>query len=180
MKNFLRNPWTVGIGTSIIAGVLTTFLVDWVKKISLLSTIKYVSGFVWKCIISFLNYDVKVWWILIAIVILVFALWLFVKYNEAKEKNNQAPFLSYTQDFFRGQCWGWSWKKNWDGKYSIDCLQPICNRCKTPLVQDYDYLEKFKCPRCNTSIKCQLKDKRDVEVLIFDNTKKMYLTKEEK
>ena len=172
MKKFFQNSWFIGIATGIIASFLSTLIIDIVKKISLLSTLKAVLVFVWKCIISFLNFDIKVWWLLIAVGVLAFVLWIIVKYNDAKEENDRLAFLNYTQDSFNGQWWEWTWKKNWEGKYAVDCLHPICNKCKTALIQEYDYYEKFRCPRCNLFIKCYSKDMTAAETLIYDNIKK--------
>lgn len=54
----------------------------------------------------------------------------------------------------------------------VDGLCPICNECKTPLVQEYSYSDTFICPRCNTQRRCYQKDRDAAEVLILDNIKK--------
>ena len=178
MKKILKNPWAIGVGTGLIAGVLSTFIVDLLKKVSLASTFKSVIKFIWKCIVSFLAFNIKVWWLLIAIGVLVFALWIISKYYDAKEENEQTSFLNYTQDSFSGKCWEWVWRKNRFGKYVIDNLHPICSNCKTPLVQDHAYSDDFKCPRCNKKAKIYSNDVTNATTLIYDNVKREYFSKE--
>lgn len=51
MKKWAKNPWVLGIGTTVIGGVL----------------------------LSFLNFEIKVWWLLIAIAIIVVGLFVVAK-----------------------------------------------------------------------------------------------------
>lgn len=91
MKKFLKNPWTLGIGTTVIGGVLLSFVMDWINKVDWLSTLKAVLQFVGNTIVAFLNFELKVWWVLVVLVLLFAALLIYVKILDAKQKIH--PYL---------------------------------------------------------------------------------------
>lgn len=77
MKKWAKNPWVLGIGTTVIGGVLLSLLLDWIQGIDWLSTFKNVMRFIFNVVVSFLNFEIKVLWLLIAIAIIVVdCLWL--------------------------------------------------------------------------------------------------------
>ena len=39
MKKWAKNPWVLGIGTTVIGGVLLSLLLDWIQGIDWLSTL---------------------------------------------------------------------------------------------------------------------------------------------
>ena len=172
MKNFLKNPWIVGIGVTVIGGLLLSFVSDLIQQISLLSTITIVLSFVWNCIISVLTFEIKVWWLIVAIVVFVVVLWIIAKYHDLKHVDDKPEFLSYTQDFLLDCAWEWTWGKNYDGKYQIENLCKVCIDCKTPLTPTGNFDFKLKCPRCKKTYDFNMNDESDVEVLIYDNVKK--------
>lgn len=79
-----------------------------------------------------MNYELKLWWILLTIVILTFVLWIVIKIKEFGESGPE--FLKYTKDTIQGWNWEWTWRKNYDGKYVVDDLHPVCESCGTPLA----------------------------------------------
>ena len=79
MKKWAKNPWVLGIGTTVIGGVLLSLLLDWIQGIDWLSTFKNVMGFIFNGVVSFLNFEIKVWWLLIAIAIIVVGLFVVAK-----------------------------------------------------------------------------------------------------
>ena len=78
MKKFIKNPWVLGIGTTVIGGVLLSFVMDWIKKVDWLSTLKTVLHFVGNAIAAFLNFELKVWWVLVVLALLFAALLFYV------------------------------------------------------------------------------------------------------
>ena len=58
LKNFMMNPWTVGIGTGLILLVVTV-AVDLITAVKIFSTLKNVIVTVWKWILAFLNFELK-------------------------------------------------------------------------------------------------------------------------
>lgn len=105
MKKFFKNPWTLGIGTTVIGGIALSFILDWIKGVDWLSTLKTVVNFIINAIVSFLNFELKVWWILIAVALIVLSLVFIAKYYDEKSKNEEPSFLSYTKDSVLGYTW---------------------------------------------------------------------------
>ena len=172
MKKFLKSSWAIGIGTTVIGGVLLSIVLDLIQNVSILSTLKSVFVFIWNCIISFLTFEIKVWWLLIAIAVIFFVLWIISKCYDAKADDDKSSFLRYTQDDISGYSWEWTWEKNWEGKYKVEHLHPICTQCKTPLVSTGNYYGHLKCPRCNALLNYNSSIETEVLVLIYDNAKK--------
>ena len=175
MKKIARNPWILGVGTTVIGGVLLSFALDWIKGVDWLSTLKAVINFIANAIIAFLNFELKVWWVLVAVSLIVAAWIIIAEILDAKEKSNPIPFLSYTKDFVLGFAWEWEYRKTYDGKYTITNLYPVCSNCGMILKQDYTmYGTEMKCLRCNTSQSWEDHYRTDAQMLIEDNIKKRY------
>ena len=178
MKKFFKSPWTLGIGTTVIGGVILSIILDLIKDVSILSTMKSFFIFIWNCIVAFLTFEIKVWWLLIAIAIIVAVLWVISKCYDAKEDNDKSSFLNYTQDYLLGYSWEWTWEKNWEGKYGVENLHPVCTKCKTTLLPTGNFYNQSKCPRCNTILNYNSSIESEVLVLIYDNAKKGNFNKE--
>jgi len=179
MKKFWASPWTIGIGTSFI-GFLFTVIYDLVKDKSIFSTIWSIIKWIWNLIISFLNLNIKVWWLLIGIAVLFLVLFLIAKYYDFKNENeNSAGFLKYTKDTIQGWSWEWNWQKDWYGKYDVENLHPVCSSCGTPLVRDEDFYGNLKCLRCNRNYNNHFPDLNHVKMIIIDNARRNLFPKSE-
>lgn len=176
MKKFIKNPWVIAVGSTVIGGVLLSFVLDWIKGVDWLSTLKVVAKFIADTIISVLNFEIKVWWLLVAIALIVVGLIIFVKILDFKDKTNPIPFLSYTKDSVLEYTWEWEYRKTSDGKYTISNLHPVCSKCGMILKQGYTgYGMEMQCLRCNTSQRWEDRYRDDAQMLIEDNIKKQYL-----
>lgn len=101
MKKWAKNPWVLGIGTTVIGGILLSLLLDWIQGIDWLSTFKNVMRFIFNGVVSFLNFEIKVWWLLIAIAIIVVGLFVVAKIS-GSQSNNIPPHFYNTP---RITCW---------------------------------------------------------------------------
>ena len=175
------HPWIVGIGTGTVV-LFLTILVDLITAVKLFSTIKRVITTIWKAILAFLNYKLKVWWVLIGLAVVVFGLYLFVKYIEYEQKqkeNNKPPFLEYTQGHILGYSWKWAWRQNVYGKYEVDDLHPVCSRCGTPIVNNMRGCGgSYMCLRCNEVYTLSMPDLSHVKMMIHDNVRRKYFPDE--
>lgn len=175
MKNFMNNPWVIAIGSTVIGGVLVSFVLDWINGVDWLSTLKTVVNFIVNAIVAFLNFELKVWWVLVAIALLFMALIVISKIHDTKKNNNPIPFLSYTKDSILGYAWEWGYRKNLDGKYTITDLHPVCSKCGMRLKQGGFYGMEMECLRCNTTQNWRDDHLTDAQMLIEDNIRKEYL-----
>lgn len=102
MKKWAKNPWVLGIGTTVIGGVLLSLLLDWIQGIDWLSTFKNVMRFIFNGVVFFLNFEIKVWWLLIAIAIIVVGLFVVAKISGSQSNNIPPPHFYNTP---RITCW---------------------------------------------------------------------------
>ena len=102
MKKILKNPWVLGIGTTVIGGILLSFVLDWINGVDWSSTLKTVITFISNTIIAFLTFELKVWWILIAIALIVVVLIIIAKVYDTKPKSSFLiiVFLCFLSIFF--------------------------------------------------------------------------------
>ena len=149
-KNFLMNPWTVTIGGGLILSTIISVINDFIKKEQVFSSIRMILSTTYKTFLAILNYRIRVWWLLLGVIILIFIFILFVMNLDHIQTTSSKPeFLEYTQDIILGYKWKWNWQKDIYGKYCIENLCPICSRCDTPLVENFNgYGGKYKCLRC--------------------------------
>ena len=145
MKKFLKSPWTISIVSTLFGSVLT-IIYDIFKGKKILSTLLNILCGIWNFIISVLNFELKLWWVLLGIALLILVLWIVVKIKEFGEEGPE--FLRYTKDTIQGWAWEWTWCKNYEGKYVVDDLHPVCESCGTPLAAKHDYQSSLYCVRC--------------------------------
>ena len=174
MKKWTKNPWVLGIGTTVIGGVLLSLALDWINGVDWLSTISTVMRFILNAAIAFLNFKIKVWWLLIVIAVIVIALFIVVKISDVYSKDVTPTFLHYTKDNVLGFSWEWDYSKTYDGKYTISNLHPVCTKCGMRLKQDGSYGLEMKCLRCNTTKDWKDSFITDAQMLIEDNIRKKY------
>ena len=170
MGKFLKSPWTISIVSTILGSVLT-IIYDVFKGKKILSTLFNVLSSIWKLIINFFNFELKLWWVLLGVVLLIFILWIIIKVKEFVE---EPEFLKYTKDTIQGWDWEWTWRKNYEGKYVVDNLHPICEYCGTPLAAKHDYESSLYCVRCGYSRPGYgvFPDLNHIELYIVDTAKR--------
>ena len=178
-KRFWNNPWTVSIGSALVV-LLVSLLIDFITKEVVFSTLKNCFIFLRNVISSFLNTDVKIWLIMLISIVLVILFCLGRKWKEIKTVAITTPaFLSYTTDDILQFKWKWHWEKNYDGKYDIEDLHPVCSKCETPLVEGKNYCEEcYICLRCNQEFYRSLPEYDNVKMLILDNVRRKYFPNE--
>ena len=174
MKKFVKNPWILGIGTTVIGGVLLTSVLDGIKRVEWLSTFKLVIKFIVSALTAFLNLELKVWCVLVAAVCIFVVLLIISKALDAKTKNSALDFLNYTTDSLLGYTWEWEYIEVPNGKYTINNLHPVCSECRMVLKQGGMYGTEMKCLRCNTTKNWENTYFTDARMLIEDNIKKKY------
>ena len=168
MKKFLKSPWTISIGSTLL-GSLLTVLYDALKGKHVFSTIKAIFTTLYNWIVIFLNFRIKVWWILLALVALAVG-YLILFHNKREQSDERPAFLDYTSDRFSKWKWSWEWRFNTlEKKWQVNDLRPLCPKCDTPMLTDR-FESFFKCPRCKYSSGYEKVEKSyEVEAVIIDN-----------
>lgn len=171
-RKWLKTPAGIAVGTTVLAFVLTVCY-DLVKTKPVLTTVWAILQGVWRFILSFLNFQLRVWWILLGIAGIILILYVIFRVNNLKHsETNLPPFLHYKEDRIMNWSWEWEWEERYGGNYEIKELHPVCPHCKTPLVHSYERGGIIKCPRCNHCEHSDIPDFDTIKVLIADNIKK--------
>jgi Ca2+/Na+ antiporter len=160
----------------IITGIAAVMIYDSLKQRPLLSSLVFIIKAIWKYIIVALTFKISVFWIIIALLLIIFVLFLL-----SNSKKVFDPKLQYTTDVLIN--WRWEW--TYSGRY-IQHLTPLCPSCNTIMNyrNGHSQYDKFaECPRCN---KCyatrdsqrqhtdimEFEDDKRIEMLIIDNIRK--------
>lgn len=118
----LKNPWTVGIFTPIIATAITSVLISSTNKINTKESLKIIFGF----FIDILNYKMSIGMIMVIIISLICIFTMFYK------KNTESNYVGYPEwytDFknLNYKKWWFKWEYEvYDGKTEIENLRAIC------------------------------------------------------
>ncbi|MFB0831511.1 hypothetical protein ACEU2D_18150 [Brevibacillus laterosporus] len=149
MKKLLKHPLISATLATIIGTAIVTPVVAYIN------TIKWTEalGLMWSTVINWitlmLNFEIKLWWILVTI--LVFALIIYLVYKFSSS-STEPDFYNYRTDIIDGISWQWIWNYDlYQGKHGIFNLHPICNHCKSELVQYdgyYEFENGIKCITC--------------------------------
>lgn len=171
MKKFFKTPWGISIGTAIFSFLL--FLgYDLLKSQPALSTLGSILQAVGTAILAFFNFQLRVWWIIIGIIVLIIAIYIWYKVSDAKEPN-RPDFCNYNNDTFQHWRWSWSWSWNdYKKAWTVNELRAHCPQCNTPMIDHSSatFGAQFSCPRCNFHAhddNCDIPFK--VERVILDN-----------
>lgn len=163
---WLKTPIGIGVGTTIL-GFALTVCYDFLKDKPVLTTIMNAL----KIIENFLNLELKIWWILLGILVLVLILIVVSSCDMFT-----ADWFAYTKDEIMGWKWEWEWEKCSNGMYGATDLHPICPICETPLCSEDN--GHTICPRCRHTVSSKAPDYSIVESMIKDNIKKGLFPKE--
>lgn len=166
MKKFRDSKWALALVPTFVAALLT-LIVDWVKKIDIFSTLKSVVSTLWQWLLVVLNFEVKVWVILVILGTAFAILCIVAKIADSKDVPMPA-WLQYTEDYFNDWKWSWTWERNIYGKYQVENLAAHCPHCGTPMRHDnYDTI--FHCSRCGYESRRHTDNRQDIMVVIYDN-----------
>ena len=169
MKKIFKSKWFIAIVSAFLPPI-ATLIVDAIAKKPILSTLLSVIKTIWGWIVSFLTFEIQVWWILLGIGVIILGLFIATKIYDSRQEDGPS-FLSYTEDIFGSWKWSWDWKLyKYDGKWHVEGIKAHCPDCDTPMFHDSWEIE-FSCPRCNYRNRYgdHHKHSKEVEALILDN-----------
>lgn len=176
-KDFLMNPWTITIGGGVTATLIGSVITDLIKKENIFSTFGCLLKKAGDVLFPFLNFEIKVWWLLLFFAVVLMVRSLLLKMRSMDNTIQQPRFVEYRSDTIKGYKWKWAWRKNYDGKYCIEGLHPVCSKCDTPLLDIYHYRD-IRCDRCGYSHSQEMPEMQTIEMLIQDNVRRRYFPEE--
>ena len=169
MKKHFKSPLAIGLITTTF-GAIVTAIIDYAKKLPVLTTIRTIFRAIWNAVLAFFNFELKVWWILIGFGVIILALVIIAKYQD-KNAEGGYDFRDYTTDYFRGLKWRWKWEKLYGNTWGAVNLSALCPHCDTPMNDENGYSYTFfSCPRCKqTKEISEANLKHNLERVIHDN-----------
>lgn len=149
-EKWYNHGWVIGIGTTLLS-ILGTLLIDFIKDYPFLDTLKKCVKFFWNTILSTLNFDIKLWWLLIT----SFLIYLIVRWRKSNS-NTLTPLddlmRTYRVDTFgRTNTAKWTWNYRCEGlNITVIDVQPICPQCGSSAEIETRYMatNSANCSRC--------------------------------
>lgn len=168
-EDWRKSPWTISIGTAIFS-LLLTMIYDYSKEKPILTTIWALLKWFGKFLKSVLDFDVKIWWILVTVGL--FSLLVIIIGKFKAEEVTKPDFYNYRTGKFKRWIWTWTWKLDLRrNAWIIEDLQANCPNCETPMINHstrYDL--HFDCPRCDFKASDNECDEpHKIERIILDN-----------
>jgi hypothetical protein len=171
-KGWIKSPWTISIGTAVFSFLLTV-IYDYSKSKPVFSTIFQILNKLLKFILLVLNFNIKVWWLLIGIIIVIAIIYLIISIKS--NETNKPDFYYYRDGKLKFWRWSWEWKFNYaKNAWCISNLTAHCPKCDTPLVDNLSgYGISVECPRCDFRARdSQCEEPHKIEMLILDNVER--------
>lgn len=168
-EHWTKSAWAISIGTAIFS-LLLTIIYDYSKDNPILTTVLKIFNWIRNLVWTFLNLDIKLWWIIASVFLIILIIVFFDKIKS--EEKIKPDFYDYREGTFKRWRWTWSW--NWNATknaWTISDMEAHCPNCDTPMI-DYSnrYKLNFDCPRCEfqaTDNRCD--EPHKIERIILDN-----------
>jgi hypothetical protein len=168
-EHWTKSAWTISIGTAIFS-LLLTIGYDYSKEKPILTTVWAILKGIANLILTVLNFDLKVWWIIIAVGLFILILVIIDKFK--KEDTFKPDFYNYREGKFKR--WRWTWGWNWISRQNawiISDMKAHCPNCDTPMIERSSFYGlSFDCPRCEfRASDGQCDEPHKIERIILDN-----------
>jgi hypothetical protein len=161
LKKIFGNPWIVGIGTGVIATIISTLITSNVTNQNIWISLGVVFIFIWNLFKILILFRIPIWLLISISILLVF---VFKIISTIKS----GVFKTYTTEWYKN--WQFTWNVNLsfrDRSWSISNLRPICT-CGCELSRyekNYDQHEWYiYCPACGKKYQyCFSEDYEDAQ-----------------
>ena len=171
-EKLAKSPWTISIGTAIFS-LLLTMGYDYSKSKPILTTVWLIICWIGTLLWQILNFELKVWWIIVSIVLFILAAIVIEKLKN--EEEFKPDFCSYREGKFKRWKWTWNWEWSSSKKvWLIINMKVHCPNCDTPMIEHSSvYGLSFDCPRCDfKATDGQCDEPHKIESIIIDNIKR--------
>lgn len=175
-EHWTKSAWTISIGSAIFS-LLLTMIYDYSKDKPILTTTIAIFDWLGNLTSVVLNFDLKLWWVIISIFLLIS---IFVIIEKLKKDVTLKPdFYYYNEDKFKR--WTWNWKYEWrsrENAWVICEMKAHCPNCETPMIDYSNRFDlRFECPRCDYSASDEKCDEpHKIERIILDNIDRKIFT----
>lgn len=164
-----KDPWTISIATAVFS-LLLTMGYDYSKSKPILTTIWSILKWIGNFILNILNFDLKVWWLIVGVLIFILIIFIISKFQ--KQDSFNPDFYNYREGRFKKWRWTWTWEwNNSKNAWQISNMKAHCPNCDTPLIEHSNiYGLSFDCPRCDfRASDSECDEPHKIERIILDN-----------
>lgn len=159
----------------IITAIVASLLYDSIKGISILSTFKSAITFICNWTLVLINFEVKVYWVLIFIFAVVIIIYIIGRWSIP---STDPEFLNFKEAKPKKLKWSWEYELDKvSNNYKLVNLQAHCDSCDTLLVFTFSVYETYlgaDCPRCERNYKAnQIDDKNSIQRIIDDDIRRL-------
>ena len=165
-KKLLQNPWVVSIFSSVIATLLASLILSVFSKNTFLKSIGIVIEKIVNIFIAIILFRIPIWVLLGLVILLIVILVIIDKVSITKN----IDWLSYKSEYYKNWNLVWDYEKDYEGKYEISNLRPICTcGCEmSERINRYNGEKELYCPRCNQVYKMFYReDYEDAKKIIY-------------
>ena len=126
LKRWLKSPWVISVGSAVFSLILT-MIYDYAKAKPIFSSIGTILRGIFSGILIFLNFNIKVWWILVAIIGIIMILYVMYRINS---KVTPPQFHGCREDRLKKWKWTWAWSfDKFENKWHVSNLTAHCPNC---------------------------------------------------
>jgi hypothetical protein len=166
-EHWIKSSWSISIGSAIFS-LLLTIGYDYSKEKPILTTVWSILNWVATLIRTILNFDLKAWWIIVAIIIFIVIIAIIDKFKKAE--TFKSDFYNYREDKFKRWRWTWNWNRS-KNEWIISDLKAHCPNCDTPMIGHSSLFGlSYDCPRCEfRASDGECDEPHKIERIILDN-----------
>gem|GEM_PF-5273298 len=175
-SKWYKSNWTIGIVSSALIPAILTITIDYFKTKPFLTTFGEWWNWSWSLLIFILNFEIKVWWLLVLTTFCFFVIKLII----IRRANKESKYPPYNEGLYNNILWKWRYYDHY-GELRIAGLEPHCPKCRTQLNVDSSFarVAKLNCIRCKDNIFYFIKfdDTENIEKLILGNIENNFYPK---
>lgn len=162
--------------TSVILPIIASVIADKFKNVPIWTTLLLVVNWIKTSFLNVINFEIKVWYILVFIFAAIFVLYVVSlrKSDNIIRLNSEPSFSKYKRGRLKRWLWSWEYELNYSGKYEIVNMLPICESCDIKMIfTDNRLYSYYRCPKCNRQTdSSNWESTEDIQALIIDNIEK--------
>ncbi|MCL2470707.1 MAG: hypothetical protein FWF25_03065 [Propionibacteriaceae bacterium] len=142
---FWRNPWTIGVGSILIASIITSGFKAVVSQVSPLAALKWFGH----GIVAILMFGIPIYVVLLVVLLVIIALDVATRPLQTPVAVSQPDYLSYTTTTYKRWTLRWGYRERLDPRrYEIRDVRPVCS-CDCELGPYHSLpIPALECPRC--------------------------------
>lgn len=169
---------TIGVG--VVVELIVTQINRGKNKLVLINLIRIMWNTIFKFVSTILKFNIPVWIIFLIVFLVYIALKIIIRIEECRNSDNNW-YREYTEEYYKGVLYNWSYYIDFEGKLDLKNFTPICIYCRGNLTKTSHYgnshymIPKLYCPNCNKVLKTPPSEELNEAMLYVRNKLKKKL-----